>query len=442
MAMSDIFHPDFSTNPYWWEHAAPTTTGSVPVPEETDVAIIGSGYTGLNAAIELADRGHRVTVLEAREFGHGASSRSGGHVSSGLSLGKAASGSKPSPIIKQLGIERYNLLLEEAAQSMGHLESVIERENIACHYRRGGRFVAAYSSRHFNQLAAKISILDRDGASGCQLVSAEDQHEEIGSDFYYGGMTIERSGKLHPSLYHQGLLNACQRRDITLCAHSPVTDVKQSGSGFMLTAGKAEIHASEVLLATNGYSKQPSPWLRRRVIPLASCIIATEELGEDVTSRLILKDRSINDTKRVLSFFRVSPDGKRLLFGGRESFFTSDPRVSGKLLFDRMVSVYPELAKVRITHSWSGMIAMSFDHMPHIGQRKGLHYCVGCNGSGVAMMSYLGYRAALNISGGAQPSAFDGLSFPTRPTYTGHPWFLPLVGGYFKTMDRLDRSFG
>ena len=175
---------------------------------------------------------------------------------------------------------------------------------------------------------------------------------------------------------------------------------------------------------------------------MASCIIATEELGEEVTSNLIVKDRSINDTKRVLNFFRVSPDGKRLLFGGRESFFTSDPRVSGKLLFDRMVRVYPELANVRITHSWSGLVAASFDHMPHIGQRQGIHYCAGCNGSGVAMMSYLGYRAALNIAGGEEPSAFDGLSFPTRPTYTGNPWFLPLVGGYFKTMDRLDRLLG
>ena len=365
--MSDIFHPDFSTNPYWWQDAAPTMDGSAPVPEETDIAIVGSGYTGLNAAIELSDRGHRVVVLEAEEFGHGASTRSGGHVSSGLNLGKASSGSKPSPLINKLGMERYNRLLDEAGRSMDHLQTVIERENIDCHFRRGGRFVAAYSPAHFEQLTNKAAILDRDGETGCRLVSRQDQREEIGSDYYHGGMTIERSGKLHPSLYHRGLLMACQRRNVTLCAKAPVTRIAQSGSGFCLTAGAAEIRASEVLLATNAYSRQPSPWLRRRIVPVASCIIATEELGEDVTSRLIVKDRSVNDTKRLLNFFRISPDGKRLLFGGRESFFTSDPRVSGKLLFDRMIRVYPNLADVRITHSWSGLVAASF--RPHAAHR-------------------------------------------------------------------------
>jgi len=441
--MDDIFHPDLSTDPYWWLAAPPTADGSSPVPDETDVAIVGSGYTGLNAAIELADRGFKVTVLEAKEFGHGASTRSGGHVSSGLNLGKGPSAAKPSPLISTLGQERYNGLLDEASQSMDRIQMMVERENIDCHLTIGGRFVAAFTRSHYDSLVAKMPVLDHDGKAGCRMVPRERQREEIGTDYYHGGMVVERSGKLHPALYYRGLLDACRRRpNITLCAYAPVTSIEAKGSGFRVTAGKAELRAADVLLSTNGYSQEPSPWLKRRVIPLASCIIATEELQPELMKRLIVNNRSINDTKRVLTYYRASPDGKRIIFGGRETFFTQDPLESGRRLYARMLRLYPELAGVRVTHSWTGMVAMTFDHLPHIGRENGIYYAAGCNGSGVAMMSYLGYRIGATIAGANDKSAFDGLPFPTKPMYTGKTWFLPAVGAYFKTMDKWDRMFG
>ncbi len=441
--MSSIFHPDVTTDPYWWEAARPTADGSEPVPEQTDVAIVGSGYTGLNAAMELADRGYKVTVLEAKEFGHGASSRSGGHVSSGLNLGKGASAAKPSPLIASMGAERYRLLLDEAAESMERIEAVIEREKIDCHYVRGGRYVAAYTPKHYQSLEARMKALDHDGQSAIRMVPPERQREEIGSDYYHGGMVVGRAGKLHPALYHRGLLNACRRREgITLCANAPVTDIVESNGAYRVTAGDRQVSADAVLVSTNGYTGPTTPWLRRRVIPLASCVIATEELDPDVISRLIVNDRSVNDTKRVLTYYRVSPDRKRILFGGRETFFTQDPLKSGARLRERLVQIYPELSKVRVTHSWTGMVAMTFDHFPHIGRRNGIYYAAGCNGSGVAMMSYLGYRIARTIAGGNEPSALEDREFPTRPLYSGKTWFLPAVGAYYKTMDKLDRTFG
>lgn len=440
--MTDIFRSDMTTDPYWWEAARPSGSGSAPIPDDIEIAIVGSGYTGLNAAIELADRGHRVTVLEAREFGFGASSRSGGHVSGGLNLGKAASSAKPSPLITALGRERYNSLLGEAHRSLEHIEALIEREAIDCQYRRGGRFVAAYTPQHFKALEAKLPGLDPEGLNGCRMVPRARQGEEIGSGYYHGGMVMERSGKLHPALYTRGLLDACQRRGVTLCADAPVSAVRPEGSGFRLRVGDKEVRAAAVLLSTNAYAERPSPWLRRRIIPIASCMIATEELDAGLIRRLIIKERTISDTKRVLNYYRVSPDGKRLLFGGRESFFSVDPRYSGRRLYERMVSIYPELSKVRVTHSWAGLCAMTFDHLPHMGCEQGIHYVAGCNGSGVAMLSYLGYRVAAKMAGADTPSAFDGLGFPTRPMYTGNTWFLPLIGGFYKTMDRLERGRG
>jgi len=230
--MDTVFHPEFSTDPYWWLAAKPSTKGSMPVPEKTEIAIVGSGYTGLNAAIRLADLGHQVTVFEAREFGFGASSRNGGHVSSGFNLGKISSSLKPSPMIGRLGLDRYNALQEEGSLSFDYIESLIERENIDCHYVRGGRFVVAYTPRHFEHLKAKLSLLDRDGLNGCRLVSRANQRQEIGSDFFHGGMVIDRSGKLHPALYHRGLLEACKRRGVVLCAKAPVNNIKPKGQGF------------------------------------------------------------------------------------------------------------------------------------------------------------------------------------------------------------------
>ena len=148
----------------------------------------------------------------------------------------------------------------------------------------------------------------------------------------------------------------------------------------------------------------------------------------------------VSDTKRVMAYFRLSPDGTRLLFGGRASFRPVSARVAAPVLHARMAEIWPELAGLRITHAWVGNVAFTFDFLPHLGQHEGVHYALGCQGSGVAMMSYLGHQAALKLAGGAnRPSAFDGLPFPTRPLYSGSPWFLPAVGFAYRVRDWLDR---
>jgi glycine/D-amino acid oxidase-like deaminating enzyme len=150
--------------------------------------------------------------------------------------------------------------------------------------------------------------------------------------------------------------------------------------------------------------------------------------------------RMIADTKRVLNYFRPSPDGERVLWGGRASFSSAAPLDAAPILFTTMTAVFPELRDVKITHAWNGNVAFTFDFLPHIGVEGGVHYAAGCQGSGVAMASWLGHNAALKIAGAAnEPFALDGLRFPTLPGYSGDPWFLPLVGGYYKLRDRIDR---
>src|SRR5208282_5456714 len=282
----DIFHPEFKAMPYWWEAWRPNAEGSVEPPASCDVAVVGGGYAGLAAALELARGGASAAVIEAAEFGHGASTRSGGAVSAGINLAKGLSGSA----------------------------GKAEREKIACFYERRGRFIGAYTLKHYDDLAKKLELFNRHAEAGAVMLPRERQHEEISSDFYHGGMVVERSGKLHPALYYGGLLEAARRAGVSLAANAPVERIARGSDGFTLKTPRAEVRAREVVIATNGYTGPATPSLRRRLIPVASHIIATEELAPELAASLIPKGRTISDTPRILTYYRLSPDGRCLLF--------------------------------------------------------------------------------------------------------------------------------
>jgi glycine/D-amino acid oxidase-like deaminating enzyme len=206
---------------------------------------------------------------------------------------------------------------------------------------------------------------------------------------------------------------------------------------------RGSIHAGDVLIATNGYTGDVTPELKRRVVPVGSYIIATEELSPDLAASISPKNRSFADTRRVLTYYRMSPDGKRLIFGGRAKFGHTDPVETAPILHRFMIDRFPQLRGTRITHAWTGNVAFTLDEMPHMGKFKNLHYALGCNGSGIAMMSYLGHQTARKIAGKVNHiCAFDRPEFPDHPLYTGNTWFLPWIGRYFRTRDWLDRRFG
>ena len=219
-----------------------------------------------------------------------------------------------------------------------------------------------------------------------------------------------------------------------------VTGVARDGGGFRVGTARGDFAAKEVVVATNGYTGALTPWMRRRVIPVGSYMVATEPLAPGVAREILPTGRMISDSKRVMAYYRLSPDGTRVLFGGRASFRPVSARVAAPVLHGRMLEIWPRLAGTRITHAWTGNVAFTFDFLPHMGMHEGVHYALGCQGSGVAMMSYLGNQLALKIAGGAnRASAFDGLPFPTRPLYSGNPWFLPAVGLAYRVRDWLDR---
>jgi glycine/D-amino acid oxidase-like deaminating enzyme len=435
MTARDIFHADFTPTPYWWEAYRPAAGELADVPKEARVAIIGSGYAGLSAALELARHGIDAVVLEAHDPGFGASTRNGGSVSGGVNLGKGFGGRSLAPDAARAGA-----LLADAADAFGLVERLIAQERIACFWEKRGRFVGAWTKGHFAAQARRLQLLNNAAQSGAHMVPRERQREEIASDYYYGGMVVERSAKLHPALYYKGLLDACGRRGVTVCARAPVERIDRADNGWRLTTGRGDIVAGDVVVATNGYTGEVTPALRRRIVPIASHIIATEELPPDLARALIPKGRTLSDTKRVLCYYRMSPDGRRMVFGGRARFTQVDAKISAPILYRTMTARFPELRGFRVTHAWTGNIAFTFDALPHMGRQDGLYYCLGCNGSGIAMMTYLGWQTARAIARLANaPCAYDSDDFPTYPLYTGNPWFLPLVGGWYRLRDRLDR---
>ncbi|MGG5808306.1 NAD(P)/FAD-dependent oxidoreductase [Falsiroseomonas sp. CW058] len=431
-----LFAPGFKARPWWWEAAEPPNRDT-PLPDRAAVAIVGGGYAGLSAALTLRRLGHGAVVLDAERIGWGASSRNGGMVSGGLKV--AGSGLESAH-----GKDGAQRIAQAAAASLPFIEETIAREGIDCDYIRCGRFVGAWSPRHYDDLARKADWIAEVTGQPTEMVPRPRQRDFLGSDFYHGGMAAAATGSLHPGKYARGLADAAERAGAVLVDGVRVQRTEREGGGFRLVTDKGEMRADAVLVATNGYSLDPrgtaSPWLARRLIPLNSYIIATEELPSATIDRLFPGRRMVSETKRVLNYFRPSPDGKRVLWGGRASFRKATAEESAPALHATMCQTFPELKGVKVTHAWTGYVAFTFDHLPHIGVQDGIHYAAGCQGSGVAMATWLGHNVALKLAGAANERfALDGLPFPTRPTYTGNPWFLPVVGGWYKLRDRLDR---
>ena len=272
-----------------------------------------------------------------------------------------------------------------------------------------------------------------------QIVPRERQREEIGSDLYHGGVLIQEAGGLLPTELHRGLCAAARAAGAELHGHAEVRRLEREGAGVSLVTARGCVRAEQVVMATNGYTGALLPDLQRRVVPVSSYIVATEELPPGLAAQLSPRGRMFVDGNRLLSYFRLSPDGQRVLFGGRLHLRHVDERTAARGLYRRMLRVWPDLRGYRITHAWKGYLGFTFDRLPHMGVLEGVHFAMGCNGSGVAMATYLGHQTALKILGRQnRPCPFEELPFPTHVAYRKRAWFLPALGLWYRVQDGLD----
>lgn len=415
--------------PYWWDDIPRPQIAQAALPGTVDVAVIGAGYTGLHAALQTARGGRSTLVLDAEEAGWGCSTRNGGQVSTSI---------KPSfeLLARRHGAQKAFDILREGQRSLAWVGEFIRGEGIGCGFAPVGRFHAAHNAAQYEALARRVTQQPRGLEVEAHMVPRAEQRTELGTDVYWGGAVYSQHCSVHPARYHQGLLERALAAGAQVAARSPVTRIEPVGQQFRVHAAGGTVLARDVVVATNGYTGRATPWLQRRVIPIGSYMIATEELPAGLMDRLIPKNRIVSDTRKVVYYYRASPDRKRILFGGRVSHQETDPRISGPLLHADMVRVFPELAATRISHSWCGLVAYTFDELMHVGKHEGMHYAMGYCGAGVGTASYFGMRVGQQVLGLAEGrTALDGLAFQTRPFYTGNPWFLAPSVRYYRWRD-------
>jgi len=416
---------------YWADTAPRYKPEPSDLPAKTDVIVVGGGYTGISAARVLAERGASVTLLEARDLGWGASTRNAGMMIVGLKHG-------PQVLVKQFGEELGRKLFDTTLEANRFVEEMIKREQIDCEYGRVGHLVAAFRARDYDSLEREAEFLDRRFNHQAEMVSRADLGDEIGTSFYHGGVIDNASAGLHPAKYFAGLARLADRAGAKLHPNTPATSVERVNGEFVVRTPRGEVRAKDVLVATNGYTSNIFPEFQRRVIPMGSYMIATEPLDSSTINRIVPKNRMVLDTKHVLYYFRRTVDN-RLIFGGRASFTPTTVERSRDILRSAMRKVFPEIADARIDYAWKGNVAFTFDLLPHVGRHQnGMHYAIGFCGHGVAMGSYLGSRMGAMIASSEAPALpFFSMPFPSRFFYRGTPWFLPVVGTWYRFLDAI-----
>jgi len=409
--------------PYWWEDAgAPAAPPEAPLPKRVDVLVIGAGLTGLSAARTLAKGGRSVLVLDALAPGMGASSRNGGMIGGGHRL-------SIDELTARFGAgTAVDLLREAHLESAAFCKSLMAEEEIACDYAETGRFRGLWRAEEYEATARATERLQSLIPLEAEMLPKARQHEEIASDLYEGGVVYPRHGGLNPAKWIAGILAAAQRAGALVQGNTPVLGLDRTAGGFLATTPRGAVEAKQVLAATNGYTPGLLGHLKRRIVPVPSFIVATEPLGANRIGSLFPKLRMIVESRTRHCYYRPSPDGTRIVFGGRAAFFEAPEAFARGQLTGLLTQIFPELKGIAITHSWRGLTGFTFDYLPNVGERDGLWHAMGYSGSGNAMAPYLGHKAALRMLGDPEgATAFAKTAFPGRWWHPGKAWFLPIV---------------
>jgi glycine/D-amino acid oxidase-like deaminating enzyme len=419
----------------YWHDTSPAFSGAMsgPVEGRYDVAVVGGGFTGLAAARHLARSGARVAVLEAKRVGDGASGRNGGHLNNGLAHSFLAAKA-------EFGVERAVALYRAFDDAVDTVERVVERESIDCDFRRCGKLKLASKPAHFASLARNFEAIHREADPETALLSATDLRSEVGSTAFHGAMLSKKSAMMHMGRFLAGLAGASVRAGAVIFENAGVTERRLEAGRHRLTTPRGTLVADRVLVATGAYTSGPFGIFRRRIIPVGSFLIATRPLTEAEIAATVPGNRTYVTSMNIGNYFRLSPDN-RLIFGGRARFSAhvnqrSDEK-SGAVLRASLARIFPHLADVEIDYCWGGLVDMTKDRFPRAGLRDGLYYAMGYSGHGAHMSTHMGEVMADILLGKEDRNPFKELPWPPVPGYFGTPWFLPLVGLWYRFLDRI-----
>ncbi|CAH2902934.1 MAG: Opine oxidase subunit B [uncultured Paraburkholderia sp.] len=416
---------------YWLDTAPPFVTACEgPVDGLADVVVIGAGFTGLSAALALGKRGASVTVVDAGRVGGGASGRNGGQVNTGVAQDFVA-------LAAQLGIERASACYRAFADAVDTVERLIREEQIDCDYLASGKLKLASKPHHLAHLEKTADLIRRTVDTDIELIDGGRIRSEVQSDSFHGGLLQRHGGQMHMGKFTVGLAEAAVRRGAKLYEHAAVTSIVKDGGAHRVVTTRGEVRAKQVLIATGPSRHGPFGWYRRRLAPVGSFIVVTEPLPPELLAKVLPNRRAYTTTRLMHNYFRVTPDS-RLLFGGRARFTASErpsDAKSGRILQQGLAAMFPMLSSARIDYCWGGLVDISADRLPHAGQHDGIYFSMGYSGHGTQMSTHMGQVMADVMDGREDRNPWGESEWAAIPGHTGKPWFLPLVGTYYRIKD-------
>lgn len=423
--------------PYWWEDYKPYHFQNCSINNQTyDLIIIGAGYTGICAAQESVSKNLKTLLIDQNALGEGASTRSAGMVSGGLNFGKKVD------LFKEYGDQMAVDFIKESIDSYRFLEDRVNGYHSEVKFQKTGRLVLAHSKKKLEALRKKIDLLNR--LTNLKLDFLNNIDHEISNDYYKGGMLVHDAASIHPSLFYKFLLDKALNCKLDIFSPCKLLSHKKIENYHIVNTTEGIVKTKFLLFATNGYSEKEIGKENYNIIGVPSYIAVTNEIGTEAISKVMPKLRMYSDTKNDLFYFRPTPDHKRLLFGAFPvwAYQKESSRFVESFFYKNISRILPSLNNFKINYIWGGKVGVTFNTLPHVKNEKNKLYVFGCNGSGVALMPYLGYKSISLITKKTNsPIIITKINSKKNYFKKIISFLLPVLGIYYRKKEEIENKF-
>lgn len=423
--------------PYWWEDYKPYHFQNCSINNQTyDLVIIGAGYTGICAAQESVSKNLKTLLIDQNALGEGASTRSAGMVSGGLNLGKKVD------LFKEYGDQMAVDFIKESIDSYRFLEDRVNGYHTEVKFQKTGRLVLAHSKKKLEALRKKTDLLNK--LTNLKLDFLKNIDHEISNDYYKGGMLVHDAASIHPSLFYKFLLDKALNCKLDIFSPCKLLSHKKKENYYIVNTTEGVVKTEYLLFATNGYSEKEIGKENYNIIGVPSYIAVTNEIGTEAINKAMPKLRMYSDTKNDLFYFRPTPDHKRLLFGSFPiwAYQKESSRLVESFFYKNISRILPSLGNFIIDYIWGGKVGVTFNTLPQVKNENNRLYVFGCNGSGVALMPYLGHKS-ISLITKKNNSLLTITKIRNKKNYLKKviSFLLPLLGFYYRKKEAIENKF-